>query len=205
MYGTTLSLIPPLFFSIIRHRGGCRWPGAGGAMTPLCLTTSAPSNEKKREKRFFILYCVLSLCVLFIIYFHRFCVKLTDSVSKLKDSQISQIRIFTTRSVRDSKIGEIFVLKKSLRKIGRNNSPFFSMWRNGQLSRNLQEGGSSLSGGCSLAVFLLSSRSEDFSTGILLLLIVLTTYDNHTRKTKNRDTLDRRMSEDIYAEPQHKL
>jgi hypothetical protein len=30
------------------------------------------------------------------------------------------------------------VLKKSLPKISRKISPFFSMWRNGQLSRNLK-------------------------------------------------------------------
>ena len=50
-------------------------------------------------------------------------------------------KIFLTqKSVRDTRICEGFVLKKSLSKISRKQSPFFSMWRNGQLSRNLQSG-----------------------------------------------------------------
>jgi hypothetical protein len=55
----------------------------------------------------------------------RSCVKLTDSVLNLTNSQISQIRHIYT-SVRDSRICEIdFVLKNLRRKSVENNRSFF--------------------------------------------------------------------------------
>ncbi len=63
---------------------------------------------------------------------------LTDSVSNSPIFSISQIRNIYT-SARVQRICEInFVLKKSQPKISRKKSPFFSMWRNCHLSRNLQ-------------------------------------------------------------------
>ena len=58
-------------------------------------------------------------------------------MSKLTDSQISQIRIIYTSSHRFQNLWEMCCVKKISAKNQSKKITLFSMWRNGQLSRNL--------------------------------------------------------------------